>query len=38
VKVRNRRGKESELTKKVLEKFDVEKDISLAYTTYRIVK
>ena len=38
VMVRNRRGKESELTQKVLEKFEEEKNISLAYTTYRIVK
>ncbi len=38
VQVRSRRGKESELTKVVLEKFDAEEDISLAYTTFRVVK
>lgn len=36
--VRKRRGLESELTKKILDEFDSEKNISLAYTTYRIVK
>lgn len=38
VQVRSRRGKEAELTQKVLDRFEKEKNISLAYTTYRIVK
>ena len=36
--VRQRRGMECEVSKKILDRFNAEKDIALAYTTYRVVK
>ncbi len=38
VETRQRRGREAEVTQKVLKRFDEEDDIALAYTTYRIVQ